>query len=315
MTGRVEAVCVSGADLLALPGRRPNRTRHRQAAGQRSGRRPPARSGRRRPGQPQAPRRRGPGGLRLRPGGRRLLDRRARPRAAAGPVRREPAHDGPGPASAPCSASSGGSGRRCSRSPPGASRAPTSPASGTSRTWSSGSPPTAPPARTCGFSRPARSVAGDAVEVVFRPDHGITVGEGFRIARPPAVPAARTRTGAALPAGQGPAQAGGHASRSGWPRGAEPRRRATVRRGTPGVDPVRRGGRRVAAPERSRAAGRWLCWPARRWPACSGGSLVGVRSRPARPGQDHPGRREDRALRADQHGRPRHRHRADRRRG
>ena len=74
----VEAVCVSGTDLPSVPGRKPRPHRDRQAAGDRPRRRPPARSGRRRPGQPQAPRRRGAGGLRLRPGGRRLLGRRAR---------------------------------------------------------------------------------------------------------------------------------------------------------------------------------------------------------------------------------------------
>ena len=129
--------------------------------------------------------------------------------------------------------------------------------------------------------------AGDAVEVVSRPDHGITVGAAFRIVTtersrlPELAPVLRR------PAGQGPAQAR---------RGAIEKRlaardlsrvaallSAAVRREPPG----RRGGRRVPAPQGCRAAG---AGRARR-PAlagCSGGSASRVGPRPAGARQDAP---------------------------
>ena len=85
-----------GPAAAARPAAEPHR--HRQAAGRPAGS-PSTRSvWTATCRSTEAPRRRGAGGLRLRPGGRRLLDRRAGPRAAAGPVRREPAHDRAGPA-------------------------------------------------------------------------------------------------------------------------------------------------------------------------------------------------------------------------
>ena len=307
MTGRVEAVCVSGADLLPLPGKRPNRSGHRQAAGRPAGSPSTSSVWTATSRSTEAPRRRGAGGLRLRPGGRRLLDRRARPRAAR---RAGSARTCAPPASTcatPSSASAGGSGRRCSRSPPGAPRAPTSPASGTSPTWSSASPRTAPPAPTCGCWRPARSAPATPSRSSSRPDHGITVEAAFRIAMtqksrlPELAPALQY-----LPVKDQPKlaaridEAAGRADLSRPPRYCPPR--------FAGSRPARRGGRRVPAREGRRAAG------ARRARRPGAGRLRRRLASESAPDllaqrQDHPRRREDAHFVLDSDGRARHRHR------
>ena len=48
------------------------------------------------------------------------------------------------------------------------------------RAGSSGSPPRAGPGPTCGSSRRACSQAGDAIDVVHRPGHGVTSSTMFR---------------------------------------------------------------------------------------------------------------------------------------
>ena len=138
-----------------------------------------------RPGLRHRPPRRGrPGRLRLRSRGPRLLGGRAGPADPRRPVRREPHDRGHRPHQRRGRAPGCRSARWCSRSPASGRPATTSragwrSAASTTPRGSSGSLPSGARGPTSACSRPGSIAAGDAIEVVHEPDHGITVRDLF----------------------------------------------------------------------------------------------------------------------------------------
>ena len=157
----------------------------RQDAGRRSGRGAPAGRGRRPGLRHPAPRRPGPGGLRLLPRGAGLVGRAARRRAPRRRVRREPHHRPASTSTRRRWGSGGGSGPSSSRWPRCGRRATTSSsgwaaAATTTPRGYAGSAERERPGPYLRVLQPGVLAAGDPIEVVHRPGHGVTVSYLFR---------------------------------------------------------------------------------------------------------------------------------------
>ena len=158
---------------------------HRPPPGGRSGGRASARP-RGRPGlRHPSPRRPGPGGVRLRPRGARPLGRASWARTSATASSARTSRPRASTSMRPRWGSAGGSAPACWRSARSGSPATTSRAgwaspATTTPDGSSGSPPAADRGPTSGCWRRASLAAGDAIEVVHRPGHGVSVATMFR---------------------------------------------------------------------------------------------------------------------------------------
>ena len=242
-----------------------------------------ARSGRRRPGQQEVPRRRGPGGLRLRPGGRRPVGRRARPALPPGRFGENLRTSGLDLTGAVI-----GERWRIGTALLEVT-APRIPCANFARFW--GVPELIKRFTAHGASgaylrvlEPGEIGAGDTVEVVSRPDHGVTIGLAFRAftteRRRLADLACRCSTSCRQGSAEG-RRGGGRTDRRRRLTGVGALLSAAVRRDRPGPT----GRSDAAAPRGHPAAGARVsppCWH------CTGRRAGGVADRPARPGPRRP---------------------------